>query len=119
MSYSVGDYGRFTQIAESTANTQTADYTLALTDGAVNTVVEMNKGSAVNLTVPPNSSVAFDIGTTILIWQEGAGQVTVVAGAGVTIHSASSHVNLTGQYSWAVLRKQATNTWVLWGDLSA
>lgn len=98
-------------------NTQTASYTLVLADGSK--VIEMNVAGANNLTVPPNSSVAFPTGTIIEVHQYGAGQVTFVPGAGVTIRSPSSKLKLTGQYSSAGLRKRATDEWVLAGDLAA
>lgn len=98
-------------------NTQTASYTLVLTDGFK--TVEMNVGSANNLTVPPNADVAFPVGTMIDPVQIGAGQTTVVAGSGVTISSKGGNLKLTGQWSGATLYKRATNTWVLIGDLSA
>lgn len=98
-------------------NTQTASYTLVLTDGFK--TVEMNVGSANNLTVPLNASVAFPIGTIIELVQIGAGQTTVVATGGVTISSKGGNLKLTGQWSGAALYKRATDTWVLIGDLSA
>lgn len=99
-----------------TVNTQTASYTLVLADAGL--VVEMNVGSANNLTVPPNSSVAFPIGTVIELSQVGAGLTTVVAGAGVTIDSLAGSLALAGQYAAAALRKRATNEWVLVGGLA-
>lgn len=98
-------------------NTQTDSYTLVLGDAGK--VVEMNKATAVNLTVPPNSSVAFPTNTMIDISQYGAGQVTIVAGSGVTIRSSGSKLKLTGQYSGATLYKRGTDEWVLVGDLSS
>ena len=68
-----------------TINTQTDSYTLVLTDAGK--IVEMNKATANNLTVPPNSSVAFPIGTQIDLAQYGAGQTTLVQGSGVTVRS--------------------------------
>lgn len=99
-----------------TANRQTASYTLVLTDA--DKLVEMNVASANNLTVPPNSSVAFSTGTQILIGQYGAGQTTVVAGSGVTIRSAGAALNLSSQYSGATLVKIGTDEWYLFGDIS-
>ena len=81
-------------------------------------LVEMNNASANNLTVPPNSSVAFAVGSQIRILQIGAGQTTVVAGAGVTINSTPG-LKLRAQWSSATLIKRATDTWVLIGDLAA
>ena len=98
-------------------NTLTASYTLALSDSGK--VVEMNVATANNLTVPPNSSVAFPIGTIIEIGQYGPGQTTIVPGSGVTIRSPGSKLKLTGQYSSCSLRKRATNEWWLVGDLVA
>jgi opacity protein-like surface antigen len=70
------------------------------------------------LTVPPNSSVAFPIGSQINILQTGAGQTTVTAGAGVTIN-ATPGLKMRAQWSYATLIKRATDTWVLVGDISA
>jgi hypothetical protein len=96
-------------------NTQTASYTLALSDSGK--VVEMNVATSNNLTVPPNSSVSFPIGTVIEILQYGAGQVTIVAGSGVTIRTPDGSMKLRTRYSSAVLRKRATDEWMLVGDL--
>jgi hypothetical protein len=98
-------------------NRQTASYTLVLTD--TGKMVEMNVASSNNLTVPPNSSVAFATGTQILLLSRGAGQTTVVAGSGVTVNSEGGFLKLTGQYSAATLIKVATNEWYLIGSLSA
>ena len=100
-----------------TINTQTASYTLVL--GDADKIVEVNNASANNLTVPPNSSVAFPTGTQIDLVQYGAGQTTVVAGSGVTIRSKGAALKLTGQYSGATLYKRGTDEWVLVGDLTA
>jgi len=109
--------GRVDNIVEVQTNEQTASYTLALSDGGK--VVEMNVASANNLTVPPNSSVAFPIGTQITVLQTGAGQTTLVADSGVTINAADGNLNVTGQWSAATLLKRATDTWVAIGALSA
>jgi hypothetical protein len=100
------------------ANNQTGTtYTLALADAGE--VVELNNASAITLTVPPNSSVAFPIGVVVELFQQGAGQVTVAAGVGVTIRSPSSKLKMTGQYAGASLRKRGTDEWTLEGNLSA
>lgn len=98
------------------AQTGTA-YTLVLTDANKN--VEMNNASANTLTVPPNSSVALPVGSTILITQTGAGQTTIAADAGVTINSNGSKLKLSGQWAQATLFKRATDTWVVSGNLTA
>ena len=98
-----------------TTNRQTASYTLVLSDA--DKLVEMNVGSANNLTVPLNSSVAFPTGTQILLAQYGAGQTTVVATSGVTIRSNGGKLKLNVQYSGATLIKIAENEWYLFGDI--
>ena len=97
-------------------NPETASYTLVLSDASK--VVEMNVASANTLTVPPNSSVAYDVGTQITILQTGAGQTTLTQGAGVTINGTPG-LKLRAQWSSATLIKRATDTWVAIGDLSA
>lgn len=94
---------------------QTASYTAVLGDG--NNIVTMNVASANNFTVPPNSSVAFAIGTTLTIVQIGAGKTTLVAGAGVTINNPSS-LSARAQYSTISVTQIAANVWVAAGDLT-
>lgn len=99
-------------------NEQTGtSYTLVLTDDGK--IVETNNGSANTLTVPPNSSVAFPVGTQILVLQTGAGQTTLAAGSGVTVNSKDGDLKLSGQWSAATLIKRATDAWVAVGDLTA
>jgi hypothetical protein len=98
-----------------TTNRQTASYTLVLSDA--DKLVEMNVGSANNLTVPLNSSVAFATGTQILLAQYGAGQTTIVATSGVTVRSNGGKLKLNVQYSGATLIKIGTDEWYLFGDI--
>lgn len=109
---------RINSIEELNTNAQVGTtYTLALTDDGK--VVEMNNASANTLTVPPNSSVAFPVGSQILVLQTGAGQTTLAAGAGVTINSKDGNLKLSAQWCAATLIKRATDVWVVVGDLSA
>lgn len=98
-----------------TVTTKTASATLALSDGDW---IEMDVATANNLTVPPNSSVAFPVGTVRNINQRGAGQTTIVAGAGVTVRTDET-LKLRKQWATAVLVKRATDEWVLAGSLEA
>jgi hypothetical protein len=95
---------------------QTASYTLVLADAQ--DVVEMNVATANTLTIPPNSSVAFPVGTTLLVVQTGVGQTTITAGAGVTVNSYLG-LKIVGQWAGCTLIKRATNTWVAVGGLVA
>lgn len=100
-----------------TTNRQTASYTLVL--GDADKLVEMNVGSANDLTIPLNSSVAFATGTQILLAQYGAGQTTIVPTSGVTVRSNGDKLKLNVQYSGATLIKIGTDEWYLFGDIVA
>ena len=97
-------------------NKEGASYVLVLAD--LNRLVEMENGSANNLTIPPNSSVAFPVGSVIYISQLGAGQTTIVAGSGVTLRSSGGKNKLAAQYAMGRLIKRATDTWYLSGDIT-
>lgn len=100
-----------------TINAQTGtSYTLALTDAPK--FVTMTNASASTLTVPPNASVAFPVGTMIDGAQLGAGQVTLTPGAGVTINGTPG-LKVAAQYGTFGLLKTATNVWLAYGRLSA
>lgn len=103
-------------LAIATFNAQTGtSYTLALTDGAK--LVTLTNAAAITLTVPPNSSVAFPVGSQVLLYQGGAGQVTITAGAGVTVRSQGSKLKINGQYGIAGIVKVATDEWAAFGNL--
>ena len=97
-----------------TTNRQTASYTLVASDA--DKLVEMNVGSANNLTVPAST---FSAGQQILLAQYGAGQTTVVAGSGVTIRSNGGKLKLSGQYSGATLVFLSATECYLFGDITA
>jgi hypothetical protein len=97
-----------------TTNRQTASYTLVLADA--DKLVEMNVATANNLTVPAS---VFSAGTQILLSQYGAGQTTIVAGAGVTIRSNGAKLKLNVQYSGATLIFLSASECYLFGDIVA
>jgi C4-dicarboxylate-specific signal transduction histidine kinase len=99
-------------------NAQTGTtYTTVLTDDGK--LITCSNAASIALTIPPNSSVAYGIGTQINIAQLGAGQVTLVAGAGVTLNSSGTKLKLKDQYAVATCVKTDTNTWFVVGNLSA
>jgi len=104
--------------AQIALNAQTGTtYTAVLGDDGK--LVTCSNAAAIALTIPPNSSVAFGIGTQINVMQLGAGQVTITAGAGVTLRSAGSKLKTNAQYAVATCCKIDTDTWVVIGNLSA
>lgn len=85
------------------------NYTLALTDA--NKGINMSSSTDRTLTVPPNSSVAFPVGTQIVIEIGGTGSVIIAPGSGVTLEG--EPLTISGQYSTFVLIKKAVNTWLV------
>ncbi len=75
-----------------------------------------NSASAMNLTVP--ASASYDTYAEFVIEQRGAGQVTVVADTGVTIHSTET-LKSGAQYAVMGLKRTDTNTYVLTGEREA
>ena len=96
---------------------KTADYTLVLTDAGK--VIEINSGSSENVTIPPNSSVAFPIGTQIVVVRLGSGAVVITEGSGVTTRSDEDKNKIKSQYSSCVLIKHETDEWYILGNLAA
>ena len=103
--------------SQTTIIQKTASYTLsALTER--DNLIEVSNASATTITIPLNSAVAFPVGTSIDILQTSTGQVTIAGDAGVTVNSTPG-LKLRTQWSSATLFKRATNTWVVFGDLTA
>jgi hypothetical protein len=98
-------------------NAQTGTtYTFALTDAGK--VITATNASPVTVTVPTNASVAFPVGTQIVVIAGGAGAVTFSPAAGVTLNSKNTDRKIDGQYASACCLKTATNTWILFGALT-
>jgi hypothetical protein len=109
------------KIAQS-INAQTGTtYTFVLADQGK--YITASNASAITVSIPTNASVAFPIGTSIDLFQLGAGQVTVQA-----VTSGTTTVLSTGataaapktrvQYSAMTLKKVATDTWHVIGDIA-
>ena len=96
---------------------KTESYTLSTLNHR-DDLIEMGSASALTLTIPLNSSIAYPVGTSLDILQTGAGQVTIAGAAGVTVN-ATPGLKLRTQWSSATLFKRAENTWVVYGDLTA
>ena len=85
--------------------------------GDANFLITSSNASAQTITIPPNSSVAFPIGTPIYLQQLGAGIASFAAGSGVTINTPST-LACRVQYSTIGVVKTATNTWQSFGDMA-
>ena len=76
----------------------------------------VDSASNVNITVP--ASAAYDANAEFVIEQRGAGAVTIVADAGVTINSSETLVS-GGQYAVMGLKRTASNVYTLTGERQA
>ncbi len=88
-------------------------YTLVLTDKGK--VVTCTNASAITLTVPPNSSVAFTAGDVVYVCQGGAGAVTISPGAGVTLKKPYS-LTTGAQDAWLALVYMGSDVWRVTGQ---
>lgn len=103
------------EVSSINAQTDTA-HTLVIGDRGQ--TITMDNGSANTVTIPPNASVAFDLGTVINIVQIGAGVTTIAGDTGVTLNGVSAGSgDIQNQYQGVSLIKVATNTWVASGDI--
>jgi len=104
-------------VAPLAINAQTGTtYTFVAADAGK--FVSSSNGSAQTFTVPPNSSVAYAVGTQIIVQNIGSANCTLAEGSGVTINSKDSNKEIDGQYAAATLIKTATDTWSLIGALA-
>ena len=99
-------------------NTQAGtSYTLTASDFTKDTTVRMTSSSANTVTIPVNSSVRLEIGSQIIITQQGTGQTTIVADTGVTINQTA--LKIANQYGFCTLYKVSTDNWDISGNLTA
>ena len=103
-------------VAPLAINAQTGTtYTFVLADAGK--LVTSSNGSAQTFTVPPNSSVAYDVGTQFMVQNIGSANCTLAQGSGVTINSKDSNKEIDDQYAAVTLIKTATDAWSLIGAL--
>jgi predicted RecA/RadA family phage recombinase len=99
------------------SSTRGGSYTLAAGDVGVEQVY--NSAAAGTFTLPTDAAQAIPVGSTVPLRQSGAGRLTVAAASGVTLVSRASAVQLAGQHAVAEVRKIATDTWTLYGDITS
>ena len=93
---------------------KTSAYTFS--SGDENKIIELDVTFTV--TIPPDSTFNFPIGTYINILQITSGTITIAGGDGVTVNGAPG-LKLNSQWSGASIVKRSSNTWVAVGDLAA
>jgi hypothetical protein len=94
------------------------DYTLVLADK--DRILEVSANSQpITITVPPESSVDFPVGTEITLLQVDGGEVSIAgSGTSVTV-DATPGLKIRAQWGSATLIKRGSDLWVAIGDLKA
>lgn len=90
-------------------------YTLVLADAGK--LKQCTNGSLCTVTVPPNASVAFRLGTQVNFEANGTGLFVLAPGSGVTLDSALS-LEPRARYAVLTTTKTATNRWLVTGDMA-
>jgi hypothetical protein len=107
-------------VVTESVNAQTGTtYTPVL--GDAKQMVTLSNASAITVTIPPNSSVAYTAGSKIDFIQKGAGQVSFAQGSGVTIRSTGATATapkLRVQYSGATCWYEGSDVWYIVGDIA-
>ena len=98
----------------STVRTQSGTtYTLVLGDAG--DYIQTTSTTAVTITVPLQSSVAWAADTEIYFEQNNTGQITIAGASGVTINS-SETLKSFARYSVLALKRVASDVWTLTGE---
>lgn len=108
------------KIAQAIGSQSATTYTLVLSDQSK--YIEFTNSSAVTISIPTDASVAFPVGTSIDIMQEGAGQLTVSAATPGTTEVLSTGATAAApktrtRYSALTLKKVKDNGWRVIGDI--
>ena len=105
-----------------TVNAQTGTtYTAVKADG-LNAIVTMDNASANTFRIPTDATYDFPIGTTLLVYQKGAGVTTInaVTSGTTTINSAgaTAAAPVLARYKSAACIKVAANSWIVVGAIA-
>ena len=100
---------------------KTDDYTLVLND-SYQTLIPMNKGTAVALKIPTNATAAIPVGSVITVLNKGVGVVTIsaVTSGTTTVLSAGAVAAspTLAQNQAATCVKTATDIWYVLGSVA-
>jgi hypothetical protein len=111
-----------TKFAGLTVNAQTGTtYTAVKADG-LNAIVTMDNAAANIFSIPTDATYAFPTGTTLVVYQKGAGITTIqaVTSGTTTVVSAGtvSAAPVLARYKSAAAIKIAANSWIVVGGIA-
>lgn len=101
-----------TELGTVVDNANTA-VTLALTDAG--DFLRFTATTAITVTIPAQSAVAWLADTEIFMMQASTGKVSVVAGAGVALRTSQTS-ETSAQYAVIAIKRTGTDAWVCIGD---
>jgi hypothetical protein len=109
-------------IANLTVNAQTGTtYTAVKADG-LNAIVTMDNAAANIFSIPTDATYNFPIGTTLVVYQKGAGVTTIqaVTSGTTTVVSAGTvgAAPVLARYKSAAAIKLAANSWTVVGGIA-
>jgi hypothetical protein len=107
-----------TQIARQMSGETYAGTSYTIRPKNIGGVLRTTSGSVVLIVVPPASQLAASDNDVVNVLQLGAGQVTFVAGLGVTINTPET-LSISKQYGAAMLMNTGPDEWLLAGYLEA
>jgi hypothetical protein len=108
--------------ASLTVNAQTGlTYTAVKADG-LNAIVTMDNAAANIFSIPTDATYNFPIGTTLVVYQKGAGITTIqaVTSGTTTVESAGAvaAAPVLARYKSAAAIKLAANSWIVVGGIA-
>lgn len=112
----LGNFSGGVNLQDLTISNKTANYTLALTDK--NAMIVVDSSSAVTITVPDNSSVAFPQGAQLHILRKGTGTVQVVGAGSASVVGAPGLFLRATNSAATLIKLNSSQSFVLVGDLS-
>lgn len=98
---------------------ETSSFELAQVHAGKTVNITIPTGGSCTITVPPNSSVPFALGTRIDFLASSDLLPVFTNAVGVTLNSKNNNRKIAAKNSGATLIKTALNTWTLIGDLTA
>ena len=98
----------------------TTDYTLVLND-SYQTLISMNKATAVALKIPTNATAAIPVGSVVTVLNKGVGAVTISAttsGTTTVLSAGAVAASPTlAQFKSCALLKVSTDVWYVVGAI--
>ena len=96
---------------------KTDSYTITAADNGMD--VWITKSTAATLTIPTQSSASFPANFYFFLTRGGEGSLSIAGDSGVTVNAPGARLNVAEQYGTVLVRKTASDTWLVTGNLSS